>query len=309
MSNFTPPDQYPAPKKKVAVLHHNDADGFGAAFSIWKALNTTCELLFIKVQYGQEPPYEELRNFEPGEVYIVDFSYDFNTSIELWSEFKNLFIADHHKTAEPVLRALEAVTWTEEGYTLYTNFNLEMSGAVLTWMMFNEDIDSIPEILLYVQDRDLWKFELENSKEINAFIATMPEDFHVWDDFYMPEAYDSGKAILRFQATQIEKRLKDVRVRTFVTRKPEYKPYDTLPDQWEVPFVNASENISELGHAMNEAYPDAPFSVSYCDRADGKRSYSLRSQGGFDVSTVAKAFGGGGHPGAAGFTFDAPDII
>jgi len=65
---------------------------------------------------------------------------------------------------------------------------------------------------------------------------------------------------------------------------------------------------------LPEAYPDAPFSVSYCDRADGKRSYSLRSRNGFDVSVVAKAFGGGGHHkegkgGAAGFTLAAPDII
>jgi len=60
---------------------------------------------------------------------------------------------------------------------------------------------------------------------------------------------------------------------------------------------------------LPEAYPDAPFSVSYCDRADGKRSYSLRSRNGFDVSVVAKAFGGGGHPGAGGFTLSAPDII
>ena len=46
----------PAPKKKVAVLRHDDSDGFGSAYSCWKALKDTCELLFIPVQYGQEPP-------------------------------------------------------------------------------------------------------------------------------------------------------------------------------------------------------------------------------------------------------------
>ena len=76
-----------------------------------------------------------------------------------------------------------------------------------------------------------------------------------------------------------------------------------------VPCVNASENQSEIGAALNAAYPDSPFSVTYCDRADGKRSYSLRSNNGFDVSEVAKAFEGGGHPGAAGFTLGAPVII
>ena len=53
---------------KIACLHHNDADGFRSAFALWKALKDTDELLFIEVQYGQEPPYEALRmamNEEP----------------------------------------------------------------------------------------------------------------------------------------------------------------------------------------------------------------------------------------------------
>jgi len=34
----------------------------------------------------------------------------------------------------------------------------------------------------------------------------------------------------------------------------------------------------------------------------GRYQYNLRSRGDFDVSEVAKQFGGGGHAGAAGFT-------
>ena len=48
---------------KIACLYHNDSDGFGAAFALWKALKATNELMFIEVQYGQEPPYEALRGF------------------------------------------------------------------------------------------------------------------------------------------------------------------------------------------------------------------------------------------------------
>lgn len=290
-------------KKKVAVLHHNDADGFGAAYAVWKALKDTCELLFIKVQYGQEPPYDALADFMPEKIFIVDFSYSADILSFMQEVYtQDLTVIDHHKTALPELQKWLPENSVNPGAGSYF-FDLEMSGATLTWMMFNEDPESIPEILLYVQDRDLWRFELENSKEINAFIATMPEDFEVWDDFYMPGAYDSGEAILRFQAMQIERRLKDVVIR--------YLPYQTAEGTcgYNVPFVNASENISELGEAMCLAYPDAPFSVSYCDRADGKRSYSLRSRFGFDVSAVAKAFGGGGHPGAAGFALAAPDSI
>ena len=288
------------PKKKVAVLHHSDLDGFGSAYSIWKALKDTCELLFIPVQYGQEPPCEALTAFSPEDLYIVDFSYDMNI-LEKLAETYKVVVLDHHQSAADKLGVSH---WQKN---LHIMVDVTQSGCVLTWKHFfelndGEGAEPIPELLLYVQDRDLWKFELEHSKEINAFIATMDEDFEVWDDFYTPEAYDCGRAILKFQGEQIKRRLKDVVISDLTT-------YGPLKIYTSIPFVNASENQSELGEAMCFAYPDAPFSVSYCDRADGSRSYSLRSRNGFDVSEVCKAFGGGGHPGAGGFTLPAPEII
>lgn len=295
-------------KRKVACLYHADADGWGSAYAVWKALQNEAEFLFIKVQYGQEPPYEELRAFGPELIFIVDFSYNAATLHLLEGEFKKVVVIDHHKTS---LAELEE--WDGE----YVH-DTTKAGCQLTWdyFFFNDEEgyydDDPPDILLYVADRDMWEFRHEHSKEINAYIATLDEDFQVWDDFYTPEAYDCGKAILKFQKMQIERRLRDVVMMSFsdVTRGEARPHFESLAsDLPAIPFVNASENQSELGEAMCEAYPDAPFSVSYCDRPDGKRSYSLRSRNGFDVSAVAKAFGGGGHPGAAGFTLNAPDII
>ena len=274
---------------KTACLYHADDDGSGAAFALWKALKATNELMFIEVQYGQEPPYEALREFGPDRVYIVDFSYKAPVLKDFLNEFPETMVIDHHKSS---LEDLESA-FAERVYKTYTH-DVNFSGCVLTWQHFFPE-EEIPEILLYVQDRDLWKFELENSKEINAFIASLPKDFEEWDSFYTPEAYDAGRAIIRLQEQAIERRLKDVRMVEIAGHT--------------VPCVNAPENISELGSAMCGAYPDAPFSVSYCDRGDGKRSYSLRSRNGFDVSEVAKAFGGGGHFAASGFSLEAPEVI
>jgi hypothetical protein len=332
-----------ATKRKVAVLRHNDADGFGAAYAIWKALKDTCESLFIPVQYGQAVPWDELNAFKPEKIFIVDFSYSPDRLTLMQATITNdLTVIDHHKSALPELQAWLPNESVNPGAGSYF-FDLERSGCGLTWDLFHldeswvaEDHGSdtvqpsapMPAILQYVQDRDLWKFELENSKEINAYIATMPEDFQEWDDFYLPEAYTAGKAVLAFQKGQIERRLKDVVMvdvheddgyaiskrdgRWCVSPDASISPSDCK--KYIVPFVNASENQSELGEAMCRAYPDSPFSVSYCDRPDGKRSYSLRSRNGFDVSEVCKAFGGGGHHkegkgGAGGFTLSAPDII
>lgn len=284
---------------KIAILHHNDADGFGAAYACWTALRGEHDLKFIPVQYSQDPPLAELREFGAEKIYIVDFSYKREVILSLREEFGFVFIADHHKTAEAEILAVGGAV-----------FDLNTSGAVLTWNWFFPEDTEPPKILQYVQDRDLWKFELPNSKEVNAYIATLPWDFQVWDTFKLEDALLVGGALVKQQKRQIDARLKDARMTYLRVR---FETEDAfLPFRFEdyyVPIVNATENISELGEAMCFAYPDAPFSISYADRADGKRSYSLRSRNGFDVSVVAKALGGGGHKAAAGFTLDAPEAL
>lgn len=261
---------------KTAVLYHNDADGFGAAYACWKRLYG--KAVYIPVQYGQ--PVPDLPETIT-EVFIVDFSYDRATCEALAKKYLSLMILDHHKTAEKELEGLEYVT-----------FDMDKSGAVLAWERMYKYLP-VPNILQYVQDRDLWRFALPNSEEVNLFIASLPQTFEAWDGFCLEDAEVGGKAIKAFRDSQIQRRVKAYEVREFAGHV--------------VPVVNATDNISELGNELCKMFPEYPFSVSYCDRGDGKRSFSLRSIGDFDVSAIAKQFGGGGHRNAAGFT-KAPEI-
>jgi len=114
----------------------------------------------------------------------------------------------------------------------------------------------------------------------------------------------AGEAIKAFRDEQIKSAMKNVRMMRFTTSLNALAGVEDPLDQvvhYDVPVVNASDNISELGNKMCKTYPWAPFSVSYCDRKD-MRSWNLRSIGDFDVSEVAKVFGGGGHKNAAGFS-------
>jgi oligoribonuclease NrnB/cAMP/cGMP phosphodiesterase (DHH superfamily) len=258
---------------KIAVLYHADADGFGAAYACWKGL--TEEALYIPVQYSQ--PVPEIP--ETVEVlYIVDFSYDRVTCEALAARFglDKIVILDHHKTAEKDLAGLPFAT-----------FDQQKSGAVLAWEHMYPFMP-VPDILQYVQDRDLWKFALPKSKEINAYIATLPNEFEAWDAFDLETAMHCGQAIIAFQERQICRAIRNKRL-------VDIAGYTVL-------VVNLSDNISEVGNEMCQRFPEYPFSASYCDRADGQRSYSLRSVGEFDVSAIAKQFGGGGHRNAAGYT-------
>jgi len=267
---------------KTAVLYHNDADGFGAAYACWEGLcGHMTDVNFIPVQYGQPvPDLPDALN----SLFIVDFSYDRNTCELLAAKVQgNITILDHHKTAMGELAGLP-----------YAVFDSTKSGAIMAWEWFFGDATP-PAILRYVQDRDLWTWALPASREVNAYIATLPKDFEEWKMFSLDTALSAGAAIIAFQDKQISGAQKDVRMGVVAG--------------YEVPLLNCTANVSEVGNELCKVYPDAPFSVSYCDRADGKRSYSLRSIGSFDVSEIAKKYGGGGHKNAAGFTIDAPQVV
>jgi nanoRNase/pAp phosphatase (c-di-AMP/oligoRNAs hydrolase) len=76
---------------------------------------------------------------------------------------------------------------------------------------------------------------------------------------------------------------------------------------YTVPRINVTHMISELGNKLAEKHP---FAALYFDTGDGKRVFSLRSvEGGVDVSEIAKQYGGGGHPHAAGFTVNKPPVL
>lgn len=261
----------------AAVLYHNDADGFGAAFACWTKMKDAA--VYIPVQYGQPVPSIPDGVFQ---VFIVDFSYPRDVCEDLAARYV-LTVLDHHKTAREALDGLP-----------YAVFDMEKSGAVLAWEYMHPS-EPIQEILQYVQDYDLWRFVLPDSRAVNLYIGSLPTEFTAWENFSLPEAKLGGRAIEAFRDAQVRSDLEGV----FFGRIAGYI----------VPVLNLSTNVSETGNQMCVRYPNAMFSASYCDRADGKRTYSLRSVGDFDVSAIARAFGGGGHRNAAGFSVPIDPLV
>src|SRR5260221_883409 len=158
------------------ILYHDHCvDVFCTAwlFSRLKRKNIT----YIPVNYGEEPPWNYLT--ENDDVYILDFSYKRSVMESIISHCKRVTCLDHHITAQKELEGLAAKN-------LYLMFDMEKSGAMLTQEYLKELLPKdyvVEEIVKYVQDRDLWKFELFNSKEVNAAIQSYPFDFSIWNKF------------------------------------------------------------------------------------------------------------------------------
>src|SRR5207248_5779090 len=73
-----------------------------------------------------------------------------------------------------------------------------------------------------------------------------------------------------------------------------------------VPVINITpQNASDHIDSLLKRHPDAPFGASFFLRGDGRWQFSLRARGDFDVSEVAKRYGGGGHRAASGFVVDS----
>jgi oligoribonuclease NrnB/cAMP/cGMP phosphodiesterase (DHH superfamily) len=164
---------------KIFVLYHaNCQDGFGAAWAARDFFGDSAT--YIPVQYGD--PLPEMP--DGSAVYIVDFSYDRATLEALSTRVEKLVVLDHHKTAKAELDGLPFAT-----------FDMNKSGAVLTWEYFNPG-EPPPALLLYIQDRDLWRWKLPDSREISAALTLEPRDFRHWDrlvcDVYDPDEHPAA---------------------------------------------------------------------------------------------------------------------
>jgi len=255
---------------KYVLYHSSCYDGFGSAFSAWKKLGDTAT--YIPVSYGFAVPL--LVDAEI--VYIVDFSYDAEELLKL-AEMTKVVVLDHHKTAQEKLAQISHPN-------IEITFDMEKSGALLTWEYFHPGV-AAPMLIQYISDRDLWQFKLPNTKLVHKALVSYPMDFELWDKFDTNTLVIEGETCDRLYSQLVENIIKH--------------PWMKEIGGHVVPIVNTSIAWSEIGHALIEKYPEAKFVASFTV-FENQIMWSLRSKE-FDVSEVAKKFGGGGHKNAAGF--------
>ena len=261
------------------IYHANCSDGFGAAYAAWKCLGSKAE--YHAAKHGSPPPDVTGKN-----VAILDFAYDNATTKVMIEEANSLIIIDHHKTNMVNLHDISC-----------TIFDMNHSGTILAWEFFHPGKEP-PKFLLYIEDRDLWRWELPYSKEFSASFDMIPFDFEEFgkfeDDSVFDEAAKRGSYILAYSKTVIKKVCEKAKPRR-------YQGQDVL-------VVNSSHWMSEIGARLS---PDCDFAVIwFYDHEERNVKVSLRAfHETVDVAEIAGTFGGGGHRKAAGFTLPGDTII
>ncbi len=156
-------------KETLVIYHAECLDGLGAAWSAFCKLGN--QVRYIPARYGDDIP-----DFEPGAIlYILDYSYLPQLLVDASAKAGRIILIDHHMTAMEQCDTFFKVQPLPENLSL--NFDMSRSGCVLTWQYFFHDLKP-PKILLHIEDRDLWRFKLDGTREITtALYERMPITF------------------------------------------------------------------------------------------------------------------------------------
>lgn len=269
--------------KPLVIFHKNCTDGMAAAWCFWKSFGDKME--YHPGTYGEAIPDVYDRT-----VYMVDFSYKRDVMEDILKFSGDVVLLDHHKSALEDLEPMRDLPGFDMSHS-----TLSMSGAAIAWDYVKKKLRhkrTVPPVLLYIQDRDLWKHELPDSRAIMASVMSYPVTLESYDELMSAGAKDlrrlraEGVSILRAYGKQLLSNIAQC------TRIEFIGGYGVPVANLNGHFASDAGNLMSAGHAFAATYYDT----------DSHRCFSLRSQKeGIDVSEIAATFGGGGHKHAAGF--------
>ena len=249
------------------------------------------------------------------DVYIVDFSFSREDTLDIAKKCKNLVILDHHITALEKLEGIE-----KESDNIEFFFDNNMSGATLVngfvaqrFLDFGKSQVVVNYVSAMVEDRDLWNFKLEDTKAFGEFVFSQiePNDIDAFSEILFDsnmkkiQSYvDLGNILDKNKKKQVNQRLEQMQNPTVLEIT-----YPETSEQVQIIFVNETQSdlVSELGNAICKKF-QKPVCL-YKILSNGMVSLSFRSMDNLtDMSKVAVALGGGGHRNACGAEMSLEDF-
>lgn len=246
---------------------------------------------FHAANHGEKPP-DDIKGLN---VLICDFSYKFPVLEQMLQQVNDLLILDHHKSAEFELKEIPDV---------YKVFDMTHSGAYLTWKYFFDS--DVPQLIQYIEDRDIWKNEKYMFKEFTVWWQTIPFEFEEYEKYL-----DDGVLLnmIKTKGTGMLT-LKEHNIYN-ISKYACPKLMEIGDDYYMIAYINTNTLKSDIGNFLvKDGYPLVDFSAMYnIDDWTGRTFFSLRSSDSqVDVSEIAKKFGGGGHRNAAGISLSTLSI-
>jgi len=286
----------------MLCLYHLDDDGkcAGHLVNVF-APDDGLGRRFYKVNYDSDIQHIWNTVAEGERVYIVDFSVSPEMMSELLKITPNVTWIDHHKTAIEKMKNFKS--------ELKGIRDTSHSGAMLTWIYFQmimpdnnfsyEELAKLcPDYIKLIDDYDMWTFNIPETKEFHAGFALLPHEPQdiAWQLFgidgkeWISRMVTDGKTVIKYRK-QFMKEIFDSC--GFETELDGYKAYAVNQG------IIGSDDFENCRTAEFLSKYDMLIGFTF----DGENYvYQLRTLKNIDISHVAVAHGGGGHPQACGFT-------
>jgi oligoribonuclease NrnB/cAMP/cGMP phosphodiesterase (DHH superfamily) len=191
-------------------------------------------------------------------------------------------VLDHHEGVKDVITSMPEFVYAAD-----------RSGAGIAWDYFHPGTPR-PLLLNHVEDDDLFRFALPDTRALITYLEVQPQQFELWDE--LAQSLDDS--------AQREKMLERARI---------YREYFELLVQQSVehaklvsfegtPVYFATASLKTMKSLAGNllAQKQGPFSLVVSAHPEGY-GVSIRGDGSVDVAKIAQKYGGNGHPNAAGF--------
>ncbi len=160
----------------LVYYHGGCPDGKAAAWVAWSALGRgrgkgrssfNEEVRYVPVRAGELDPSNDkkgelqqrrLAEVEGQDVVVLDASFPAAALQRMIAVARSFLVLDHHKSSEQDLHDIP---------DKHKVFVMGQSGATLAWNFFFPD-EPVPRLLRYVEDRDLWRWLMNDSKAYSA---------------------------------------------------------------------------------------------------------------------------------------------
>ena len=266
-------------RKEIVVIYHGKCpDGFGGAYAAWKKFGDSAE--YVAVDYGDEP----VADLAGREVYIVDFCYeDTEVMATLARDCKKLVVLDHHQSNQAIVESAPEHV-----------FDAKRSGATIAWTYFHPG-EPVPSLMKYLEDGDLYLYTLPETRDIFSYLMNTPYDFAAWDTLAMQLEDSSGRAKVLQTAKAYTEFFESLGNRSVDRAKKVHF------EGREIYFAATHPDITMKSFVGNQLYKKLPPYALVVTAHPNGFGVSIRGDGSVDVSKIAAKYGGGGHPGSAGF--------
>ncbi|ESW24587.1 hypothetical protein PHAVU_004G143000 [Phaseolus vulgaris] len=311
-----------------AILYHYPCpDGAFAALAAhlyFKATSLFSPLFFPNTVY-KPLSAEDLPLNEIGDLYLLDFVGPDGFIQEISTKVSRVIVLDHHKTALEKLGNEVSL-----GENVVKVIDMERSGATIAFDYFKDkllspdiavkhpsvldEFELARQLFLYVEDGDLWRWRLQNSKAFSSGLKDLNIEF---DARKNPSLFDQLLSL----------NLNTIISRGMLSISLKQKLIDDgLSKSYEIALgngafgrclaVNADTTLSqlrsELGHQLATKSKEMKlrgigavvYKVPELEN-DQLLKISLRSVESEDTTPITQEFGGGGHRNAGSFMLTA----